>query len=53
MTDKAKAKEYAERIAEINRQVEGGTVNFVQDTTSISCHESKIGCENELTRFPH
>ena len=35
MTDKAKAKEYAERIAEINRQVEGGTVNFEQARVTI------------------
>ena len=39
MTDKAKAKEYAERIAEINRQVEGGTVNFEQDRVTIDTYK--------------
>ena len=39
MTDKAKAKEYAERIAEINRQVEGGTVNFEQARVTIDTYK--------------
>ena len=39
MTNKEKAKEYAERIAEINRQVEGGTVNFEQARVTIDTYK--------------
>ncbi len=43
MTNKAKtktkAKEYAERIAEINRQVETGTVNFEQARVTIDTYK--------------
>ncbi len=38
-SNKSKAKEYAERIAEINRQVEGGTVNFEQDRMTINTYK--------------
>ena len=41
MTNKAKtkAKEYAKRIAEINRQVEGGAVNFEQARVTIDTYK--------------
>ena len=39
MTNKEKAKEYAERIAEINRQVEGGSVNFEQARVTIDTYK--------------
>ena len=39
MTDPAKAKEYAERIADINRQVETGTVNFEQARVTIDTYK--------------
>jgi hypothetical protein len=38
MTNEKKAKLYAERIAEINRQIETGTLNFEQARLSIDTY---------------
>ena len=39
MNNQEKAKHYAERIAEINRQVETGTVNFEQARVTIDTYK--------------
>ncbi|MFL2848649.1 MAG: hypothetical protein ACJZ8R_00675 [Pseudohongiellaceae bacterium] len=39
MTNEKKAKLYAERIAEINRQIETGTLNFEQARLSIDTYK--------------